>query len=784
MKQFYKSLLLVVFLSLDNHLLDARPLSIAGEAKATASSQLHHKAGAARINDGLMAIDHQGNWIAKTSDAWIRLDWNESQDISKVVIYNHPEEAYRVLTGKLTFSDGSSMDVTLPEDGTAHAVEFESRKTDFIRFTVTSCKGKAAGLSEIEVYPAYSQYDTPVDWADPYIETDRGRFFLFITGQRPYGMIGAAPMTLNWNNSGGGYAYRMKEILGFPQIHNWTISGINLMPTTGKTDPSKGIDAWKSAFKHDDEIVQPGYHRVYLKDSHVWVHQTATDRVSFYKFQWTEDMEAQILFSLNGLLGNSRMTNAEVKKISDTQFEGSFSSVDRAYNVGPHDFKIYFVAEVDKEWDSFNAWDGEKKFKDIDRLRGNEMGTSLAYNVKAGDELKLKIAISYTSVENAHNNLETECSTWDWEAVCNETRDIWNDWMSRITVEGGEEEQRVKLYTDLWHVLMGRHKINDANGDYPDNTTGKRTIVWNQNGEVVSPVTYIRNTGVDENGKPLHNMYNSDAFWLTQWNLNVLWSLAWPEMLDDMAASLVTYSNNGGLIPRGPSGGGYSFIMTGCPGTNLIVSAYMKDLMTKADPQNAYEQIKKNHMPGGMMGLPDDIRFYIEKGWWPASAGINIEAAFQDWGAAQMAKKLGHQEDYQYFMKRSESWKKCFNPKHGLLFPVMHDGSFMHDDPLTMAGYVEANAWQATWGVSHDIPGLSDMMGGDDVFCEKLNYAFEKEREHDYVHGYGAGYVSYANQPGCSNAHVFSYAHKPWMSQYWVRRVREQAYSGITSELG
>ena len=65
-----------------------------------------------------------------------------------------------------------------------------------------------------------------------------------------------------------------------------------------------------------------------------------------------------------------------------------------------------------------------------------------------------------------------------------------------------------------------------------------------------------------------------------------------------------------------------------------------------------------------------------------------------------------------------------------------------------------------------------------------MNYAFEKSEPDDFVFGYGSGYVSYANQPGCSNAHVFNYAGKPWLSQYWVRKVNEQAYGGTTPDKG
>lgn len=782
---------LVLFTVLFNaQLIFARPLSIASKARVSSSSQLDKRHAHDNINDGIISIDGKGNWMAKGNDAWIMLSWDKPQLVDKIVIFNSPSETNRILYGKLEFSDGSTIDVELPTDGSAKAIEFEEKNTSFVRFNANKGLGKNIGLSEIEVYPSANQYKEPVEWVDPYIETNRGRFFLFITGQRPYGVVSAAPMTINWNNSGGGYAHKSKEILGFPQIHAWTLSGLNLMPTLASIDPRKGEDEWKSPFKHDDEIVQPGYHRVHLPKSHVWVEQTATDRVSFYKFRWTKDTEAQLLLSLGGLLGNSRMTNPKIKRTGHSEFEGSVSSVDRAYNVGPKDVKIYFVVQVDKKWTSLDGWDGEKVMKNISLLEGGDSaGTTMLYNVKAGDEVKMKIAISYTSIENARNNLNTECSGWDFERVRNDSQDIWNEWLGKIKVEGGSVAQRIKFYTDLWHVLLGRHRINDVNGDYPDRTTGVTKSTGNLTDGFTTEANFkVRNPGKDAEGKVKHNMYNSDAWWLTQWNLNVLWGLAWPEIQDDMASSMVAYSNNGGLLPRGPSGGGYSYIMTGSPATNLIVSTFMKDILTKTDPENAFEQIKKNHLPGGMMGggefFAHDLEFYIDNGWWPNNAGINIEAAFQDWGAAQMAKKLGRTDDYDYFFARSKSWKNCYEPNQKLLFPKNHKGEFTTTDPLENWGYVEANAWQATWGVSHDIAGLASLMGGNTELQKKLNEAFKQGEKSDFVYSYGKGYVSYANQPGCSNAHVFSYADAPWLTQYWVRQVNEKAYGGITPDLG
>ncbi len=768
----------------------AGPYNIAPQATVTASTILNKNFKAENVIDGIIGIDGKGEWACEgdTTDwgyvrfPWIQLNWKQLQVITKIVLFDRSNMHDHIAGGKLIFSDGSQIMVDeIPNDGTGKAIKFDEKKVVWVRFETTDGKGRDLGFSEIEVYPSFSESKDYVSWVDPYIETNRGRYFFFVTGSRPFGMISAAPLTRNKNQNGGGYNYNENEILGFEQIHTWMISGIEVMPATTDINPSGGQQAWKSKFSHDDEIVQPGYQRVYLQNYKTYVENTATERVSFYRFTYTQDMPAQILINLGGYVGNSTMANAKVKKISNTEFEGSFSSIKRYWG-GPRDVKIFFVIQFDKPFLSLNGWKGNQHLANISSLQDDSAGVSAMYNVKAGEQIQMKISISYTTIENARKNLQAECTTWNFDEVKNETQKIWNEWLGKIDVKGGTTAQKIKFYTDIWHVVSGRKKMNDVSGDYPDRTTGKHE------GTFTDAIFKIKTLPKDSNGKVRYNMYNSDALWLTQWNLNILWGLAWPEILDDISASLVQYADNGYLLPRGPCGGGYSYIMTGCPATNLIAGTFEKGLLTKVDKNHAFDIIKQNQLPGGMLGMPDEkgenIKFYTQNGWWPNNAGITIEATFQDWGAAQMAKKLGRTKDYDFFIKRSEGWKHCFNPEQKLLFPKDKNGNFMHSDPLSGDGWVEANAWQGTWGVSHDIPALAKLMGGNDTLCSMLNHAFEKAASSDFVFDYSGGYISYANQPGCSDAHVFNYAMQPWLTQYWVRKVQQQAYSGITPDEG
>ena len=787
----------------------AGPKNIAHLAAVTSSTDQSESFSATHVNDGLIRIHDKGEWACEGETVfwgyirypWIQLDWEDEVSIDKIIIYDRPSQKEHTAGGTLSFSDGSKIKVTaIPNDGAPKLISFPRKKVSWVRFQVTDGDGFNLGLSEIEVFPSPESYDDLVSWVNPFVETTRGRYFFFTPGSTPFGMVAAAPHTRNKNQWGGGYNYNSTEVLGFGQIHGWMLSGISMMPTIGNVDVTKGEQGWKSSFSHDDEIAQPGYQRLFLEDYGIWTEYTSTDRVSMYRMRYTEDAVSNILLNLGGYLGSTTMVDASVKKIDNQTIEGSISSAGRLWG-GPEKVKIFFVAEFDKPFQQMDGWKGDQALENIENLVGSSeitrrdsmtfygitqsyfdappAGVSARFTTKAGDLLHMKIAVSYTSIENAKANMEAELDHWDFEKVLSENQQTWNDQLGKIEVYGGSEKQKIKFYTDLWHVLLGRHILNDVNGDYPDYTQGKR------NWKFTDAKLKVRKLPLDEDGKARFNMYNSDALWLTQWNVNILWGLAWPSVLDDFSASMVQYATNGGLLPRGPNAGGYSYIMTGNPVTNMLVSAYQKNMLTKTDPRYAFDIMKKNHMPGGMMGDTDEeLSFYIENGWCPDNAGKTIEWAFQDWSLAQMARKLNRKSEYKEFMRRSESWKNLYHPDHKLIFPKDAKGNWMHTEPLSMEGWVEANAWQATWSVSHGIKELTELIGGSDSISSMVNFAFEQSEKDDFVFGYGNGYVSYANQPGCSNAHVFNYTGKPWLSQYWVRKVNEQAYGDITPDAG
>ena len=625
---------------------------------------------------------------------------------------------------------------------------------------------------------------TPADYVDPWIESAKSRYFFFNTASRPFGMVNLSPDTTVKSMWNSGYRYNDKTTYGMTHTRCWQTAGLLIIPTMG-IDPCKGLEGWKSEFSHDNETVQAGYHKLTLDRYDIDVELTSTARVGVHRYTFNKAGTADILVWLGGELGGVVMNDAHIEKVSDREIAGSVAQAmwfRRGRDVKPNDPRLHFVMQVDKAPESWQAWQGSEPLGALtDSVRGDDHGAFARYKVEAGDQVVVRVGLSWNSIEQARLNLETELDHWDFDRVRNESRNEWNQWLSKIEVKGGTEKQRVKFYTDLWHSLLGRRQLHDVDGKYPLRMKGKREI-----GQLP----------LNENGEPSTWFLNSDSMWITKWNLNMLWGMAYPEMVERFIDTGLICYQKGNHLPRAVVVGKNDTIMTGCTWTELIVGAYMKGIRG-FDSDLALNAMLSGHNPGGTMGVGyNDVPDYLKLGYCPlqdppkpfGSAGRTMEYAASDWALAQYGKALGRDDIYDAFMKRSGNWRNLFDSELGFIRPKLKDGSWRTPfDPLMDAnrkGFVEANSWQTTWMATHDVEGLAKLLGGRDQYCEKLNYAFENSRKANFTGKYGDGFVSFGNQPGLAMAHLFNYAGKPWLSQYWVRQVNEHCYGGITSDSG
>jgi predicted alpha-1,2-mannosidase len=637
------------------------------------------------------------------------------------------------------------------------------------------------------------------DLVEPMVDAANSRFFYFSSATRPFGMVNLSPdMNLKgvWNT---GYKYNEDTIRTFSHVHCWELSAIPVLPTTGRFKGHLGTDVYGSTYSHATEIAKPGYHRITLDTYGVTAELTSTTRVGFHRYTYPANDSSHVLFDFTTVLGSSGTKDASVKKVSDRAIEGWVTMEPTVRR--PKPVTVYFTAVFDKPFTRFGGWKDGKQIPALSSIDGPKTGVYAGFKTAKGEVRMMKVAISYVSVEEAKRNLATELPHWDFYRVKEESAKEWDQWLDRIDVEGGTLTEQRRFYTDLFKSLQGRRIMSDVSGTYIDNTgTAPRR----------------RQIPLDAQGKPKFRMYNSDSFWGAQWSLNTLWHLVYPEVTEEFINSMLMMYDDGGLIPRGPSGGNYTYVMTGAATTPFITSAYMKGIRG-FDIAKAYEGMRKNHMPGGMMSKAGyehttfkggGIEEYMQLGYIPYplypikygyhqdGSALTLEYAYQDFALAQMAKQLGKMDDYALFSKRAQNYRNIFNHEIGWMWVRDRSGKWAQPFDILQYehGWNEGNAAQYSWWVPHDVPGLIELHGGNDAFAAKLDRSFREARHHGFVSGISENpvdremkrrvYINYGNQPCMQTPFLFNYAGKPWMTQALTREIIDSVYSGISPQKG
>lgn len=631
----------------------------------------------------------------------------------------------------------------------------------------------------------------PADYVNPFTDTHKSRWFFFASAARPFGMVSLSPDTWVEGSWKSGYLYDSLYVRAFSHIHAWQMSGIPVMPTVGEFKGHLGMEAYKSSFSHEDEQASPGYHSIYLKDYNIRAELTSTIRVGFHKYTYPKDTTKFVIFDVGAYLGHSAIDSARVEKISDFEIAGY--SIMSPTMRRPKSTYVYFVARFDQPISTFGAWEkGELKAGEVDQVYGNEVGAFVSFDEQQKNILLMKVAISYTSIEQARLNMDTELSHWNFDQIVAASKDEWNNYLGRIKIKGGTEKQKIKFYTDLWHSLLGRKIVSDVDGKYCDMTGDSKVI---------------RQVELDENAAPKHQQHNFDAWWGSHWTLNVLWSMVYPDIMDEFCASMVEMYRHGNLIPRGPSGGNYTYVMIGDPASSFFATAYNKGIRNY-DVEKAYEGLYKNAFEGGIRDRAGyehrdnpqggGMNFYVDRGYVPEGiegpglhrdgAAMTLEYSYQDWCLGQLALALGKTNDYNLFDQRSNNYKNLWNPQTQFIHPKNIDGSWIDDfEPIgtgfNTLGFVESNSAIYTNYVPHDLQGIIELFGGEERYTQYVDSCFIKAKANNFITGHGKhaeSWINYGNQPSCQMAHLFNQSGAPWLSQKWVREVKEITFGGIS----
>lgn len=653
-------------------------------------------------------------------------------------------------------------------------------------------------LASIFLSCATSEKNTPnlLKYVDPNIGTAHCRWFFYTPAAVPFGMAKLGPSTdAHLGNPGGwqavGYDFRHTSIEGFANFHEFQVGGVVLAPTVGELQTVPGeLDnpesGYRSRFDKKDEVAQPGYYSVLLKDYGVKAELTAMKRVGFHRYTYPESSQSHLIFDIGNKQGESgEVKDAEVQYFEDGKIEGYVVTSPVYVNIYQKgaDVRMYFSAVVDKKPAEVGTFIKGDIRPGKNREKGAGAGLYLTFPTKEQEAVEVKIGLSYTSIENARLNREEEAPKTTFAQAKKEATDTWNEALGRLTVEGGKDTDKVKFYTGLFHALLGRGLASDINGYYPknDGTVGRIEL--------------------DKNGNPIHHHYNTDAIWGGFWNLTQLWALAYPEYYSDWIKSqLLVYQDAGWLgdgiaCSKYVSGVGTNF-------TSLAIAAAYNCGIRDFDVEKGYEASLKNEIEwreriegAGKM----DVRQFVEKGYCPYEERFNMatteegsgfgashtmEYCFSSFAVAQFAKHLGKEADYQQLSKLSEGWKLLYDKETNLIRPKDSQGNFLKEfDPLApWKGFQEGNAVQYTFYVPHHIDELVELIGKetfnnrlDSIFLLSQKNIFGGGKEVDAFAGLTAVY-NHGNQPNLHISWLFNFSGKPYLSQKWVRAILNEFY--------
>ncbi|MEJ8761843.1 GH92 family glycosyl hydrolase [Phocaeicola sp. HCN-40430] len=575
---------------------------------------------------------------------------------------------------------------------------------------------------------------------------------------RPFGMIQTSPVTgaIGWRYCSE-YVYEDSLIWGFTQTHlNGTgcmdLGDILVMPVTGNRQ--RNWDGYRSPFSKKSESATPGYYTVTLDQPGVTAELTATTHTALHRYTYHKADSASVLIDLqHGPAWNEKQYHSQVS-ICETNWENDSTLTGHVINKVWVDQVYYFVMQFNRPVIS------TVNLPMAETEKGQRIVAT--FDMKPEDQLMMKVALSTTGVEGAKANMAAEVAGWDFEGVRQAAKDEWNSYLSRIEVEGTQDE-KTNFYTSFYHALIQPNEISDVDGKYR-----------NAHDEVVSA------TG----GK----FYSTFSAWDTYRAAHPFYTLMVPERVDGLVNSLVDQAETIGYLPIWGLWGGETFCMIANHSVSIIAEAYAKGFRG-FDAERAFNAIKRTQTISHP--LKSNWETYTKYGYFPTdlteaeSVSSTLESVYDDYAAADMAKRMGKEEDAAYFAKRADYYKNLFDPSTKFMRPKKADGTWKSPFNPSQVGhsesvggdYTEGNAWQYTWHVQHDVPGLIALFGGEEAFLNKLDSVFTVKLETTQADVTGLiGQYAHGNEPSHHVTYLYTLAGRPERTQELVRQIFDTQY--------
>lgn len=604
----------------------------------------------------------------------------------------------------------------------------------------------------------------PTQYVNPMIGTaDHGH--VFPGASLPFGMIQLSPDTRlgSWDGCSG-YHYTDTDILGFSHNH-LTGTGIGdlgnvmLMPTVGplKTD---GQSPYRSRFSHAEEETHPGYYRVRLLDYNITAELSATRRAGLHRYTFPKTDEGHVMVDLQHGVNNGA-TDSQITIVDDRTLTGYRRSAgwggDKIY---------YFVIEFSRPFDGEGLLSHHRPIEGKE-AKGESLQARLDFKTKAGEKIMARVALSTVSVEGARKNLQADLTGWDFDATVKAARQAWDDALGVVSITSQDKAFKETFYTALYHSLLAPTLMSDVDGQLrgPDNAVHQ-----------VSGFDY----------------YTEFSFWDTFRAENPLISLCQPNRVNDIVKTCLAHFKftkpGQGFLPVWSNAGRETGTMIGNHSIPVIVDAYLKGFRQ----WDGAEALADMEATTSLDRVQQDS--YRELGYVPLrnrdrGAAKTLEYAYDDACIARLAKAVGKPEVGAVHAKRAQNWQNVFDASTGFMRGRATDGSwFAPFDParIDTSNYAEANAWQYTFFVPQDIPGLIEKMGGDDKFSAKLDEMFDPNgkmpNQLPDITGV-IGMYSHGNEPDHHVAYLYNFAGKPWKTEALVRQIATSLYTNTVTGL-
>jgi len=599
---------------------------------------------------------------------------------------------------------------------------------------------------------------TPADYVDPFIGTDfHGHTYPGAT--TPFGAVQLSPDTRrnNWD-AASGYHYSDSTLLGFSHLHlsgtgvgdlgdilfHPTIADVKLKPEGYIFEPHP--------FSHINEEASPGYYKVFLHEQKITAELTATSRVGVHRYTFPESTSAKIIIDLWHSVNDEDINHLEFNVTGPDEITGI--RVSSGWTPNQH---IHFVAKFSKPFKDVKLVSAGEIQQNNQQLTGDNIQAILEFETSRNEQIEVNVGTSVVSIENARLNLEAEANEINFDATLAQTRQIWNDALSVITIDGATREQKRTFYTALYHTLIVPNVVSDVNGEYRShNMTIKKAPQGRR-------------------------MYSTLSLWDTFRTWHPLMTLINDQLVEDIVFSMMSMYEDTGELPIWPLVSGETGTMIGYHSVSVIWDAYQKGI-TGFDAEAAFEAMKvssMSHRKGG--------KYYVENGFIPSnshkeSVSCLLEYAYDDWCISQMAKELGREDNHQYYAGRAASWLNVFDGQTLFFRGKRVDGNW---DPQfnpfeASKHYTEANAWQYRFFVPHDNFGLMNQFGSLEAFIEALDGLFTEESAvlTDIPDITGLiGQYAHGNEPSHHKAYIYNYVGQPWKTQEWVRYILANKYS-------